>query len=107
MEFLHKPKIPSVLRREKRPASLVTGTAMNDIWFPSLDSIAYTLCLDNGSNSGTGYLTSIETVFTLQLRGPFNGGVWAGLSPVSRSLYQRFDVYSSSSQSLTMKLGGL
>lgn len=51
---------------------------------------AYTLCPDNGGNSGAGYWcghggevcsSRRNSTFALQLRGPFGADVWAGLSP--------------------------
>ena len=45
--------------------------------------LVYTLCPDNGGNSGKSYSAQL---FTLRLRGPFGAAVRAGFSLVYRSL---------------------
>ena len=45
--------------------------------------LVYTLCPDNGGNSGKSYSARL---FTLRLRGPFSAAVRAGFSPYYRSL---------------------
>jgi hypothetical protein len=78
-----------VMRRGVEPASL----------YQARQRCCDTLYLDNGGDSGTGYLM-MTLSFTLQLRGPFDVFVRTGLSPGPRSLVRLIDAYSSSSQLL-------
>ena len=70
----------------KIPAGDATGIAFHNAWRPAslnfgygpANFLAYTLCPDNGGNSGPGYS---GLLFALQLQGPFHASVRAGFSP--------------------------
>jgi len=95
LSCLNKIPVGDAQRGKGQPASLMGYGPIGSI-FNRLQ--AYTLCLDNGGSSGTGYCPLLSfRGFDWQLGGPFGGGVRTGIAPFPGSLRRRVNAYSSSS----------